>query len=136
VLHRVDSVLDKYKGREGEVYQHLKQLRSQAQNAGELTQRCREVFYDRVPEVIVLDEGEEGILHEVENIPGQEEEQPVYAEQYRANVMEADTEALIRDLLRERSSFMHQYADRMLRDYYGREKELLGLLYEEFNLVH
>ena len=133
MLHRVDSVLDKHKGKERELYQHLQQLRSQAQNAGELNQLFREIFYGRVQEVNIRDE-EENTLDEEENI--QDEEEQPDAGQYRAEVMETDTEALIRNLLRERSSIMHQYADRMLRDYYGREMELLGLLCIEFDLVH
>ena len=46
-----------------------------------------------------------------------------------------DIERTIRDLLEEHSPSMHQFADRMLLDYLGRESVLLSALKKEFGVT-
>jgi hypothetical protein len=122
VLHRVDDLLDNNKNEEKQLLEYLKYLYNENNNEYEKQELIRKLFYStkKLKKLSSL------FFSQIKS-PNQFDKK--ITDKQSHNEFDAfEIKKEIRNLLELRSPSLYQHVDRMLRDYHGKEKELLGKL--------
>jgi hypothetical protein len=129
VLHRVDDLLDNNKNEEKQLFEYLKYLYNESNNEYEKPELIRKLFYStkKLKKLSSLFFSQKKSPNKfIKKITKNLDDKQSH-NKFDAFEMKKD----IRNLLELRSPSLYQHVDRMLRDYHGKEKELLDKLNDE-----
>lgn len=134
VLHRVDDLLDGNKKEEKELLEYLKYLYNENNNEYEKQELIRKLFYSTKK------------IKKLSSFFQKKSTSPTKGDKKIVKILNinqtcdrrfdaVEIKQEIRDLLKLKSPSLNQHVDRMLRDYHGKENELLDKLHIELGCV-